>query len=661
MAKTKRYIRYKKKKSQRAKTACKEKPAILKGTFRGTPNGYGFVVPANHSLKDIFIPRQSTLNTLDGDKVSVAVSKRKKISRERLLRGKIIQITERASPKIIGTLIREKNFYLIPDNPKLNFKISLPGIKEHKISPKTKAVAIITKYQKNNSAAQGKLIKILGTEDNPKIDTQVVMEKYNLPCQFPKKVTAETEKIKSVISSSEIKKRTDLRKTVTITIDPEDAQDFDDAVSLEKNKDGTWNLGIHIADVSHYIQTNSALDKEAFQRGVSVYLADEVIPLLPEKLSNGICSLKESQIRLTKSVIIQFSKKGEIQSYSLLKSVIKSHKRLNYQEVSDFLQGKDSVIKYSKIKKLLQNMKELALILKNNRIKRGCLYLNLPETKIVLNNKGLPETIKKEKNDTAHSIIEEFMLTANEVVASFLKQAKIPAIYRVHPQPDPSSLKEFHNFLKTVNIEETVKDSRTLQHILKLISNKPESYIVNLTLLQSLKQAYYSAHNIGHFALAAPNYTHFTSPIRRYADLVIHRLLDCLLNPQTSLAKEYETQETMEKISSQVTIMEKNAKEAEYTLIDKKKLRFLNKKENKDKIWQGIIISIHNYGFFVQIPEYLIEGLVHITNLKNDCFIFKETKLIGLKTKTSFTTGDPVKIKVCGLDINQTRIDFTVV
>ena len=656
------------KRQKYSKKRKKEKTFIsFSGCFKSSQSGYGFVVPESDIFgEDIFIPAQNTLQALDGDQVSGKIIKRKPqmISQKKSFEGKITTITARGTKEVVGTIIKDHGtYYALPEHNKFNFKILIKETKQEKLKANQKVLIKLTKYPHQYNTAQGEIIKVLGEANDPQIDTKVVMEKYKLPDQFPPQVLKEAEKIALKIPHKELQKRKDFRSEFTITIDPEDAKDFDDAITLKKRKNGSFMLGVHIADVAHYISAGSHLDNEALKRGTSVYFPDKVIPMLPEKISNGICSLKEGVNRLTKSIMIDLSPQGEIIDYAIYRGVIKSDKRLTYKEVLDFLEEKSPILNNPKLKKILKEMEELAGIIKENRIKKGCLYLDLPEIRIKLDKKGIPLSLEKESSDKAHSIIEEFMLTANETVASHIKKSRLPAVYRVHEVPDDEAIEEFKETIKSFNLKIPVtNDTKSLQKLLKKIDKKPEAYIINLALLKSLKQASYSAKNIGHFALASKTYTHFTSPIRRFADLIIHRILDYLIDKKP-LPPDYQTEKKMSELAYHISSKEKIAKEAEYSINDLKKIRFLEKEENKEKIFKGLIVSVHSFGFFVQIPEYLIDGLVPIKNLLDDYFIFykKEKKLSGKKSKKSFTIGDTVTIKIAKLDSAKERIDFLLV
>lgn len=622
-----------------------------------TQKGSAFVsiTEEKKSPSDIFVAKHQTGNALNGDRVLVEITKLGLLGRNRS-EGRIKKVIKRAHKELTGTIIKkEQKLYFQPDNPKINYLFDFQKTKKTKHN--IRCILKITSYPKNNKRPFGEITEIFGKKDDPQTDIKIIMAKYNLPEEFPKKVIKETENIPSKPDKKDLKGRTDLTKLLTVTIDPKDAKDFDDAISLEKINTNTYCLYVHIADVSHYIKEESQLDKEAYKRATSVYLPGRVIPMLPEKISNGLCSLKPNTIRLAKTLAIEITTSGKVIKSKFINSYIKSDKRLIYGDVLEFIEKRPHKIKDKKIQSLLHNMDKLAVKIKENRTKHGCLYLNIPEARIQLDKNGYPTAIIKEESDRAHSMIEEFMLTANEETAKFLTRKKLPAIFRIHEMPEQESLDNFINSAQNFARKKyPFKGIKTIQKIIEDFKGSPQENIVNLMLLQSLKQAHYSADNKGHFALASKYYTHFTSPIRRYADLIIHRIIAaCIEKKNTKKLLENNFHPHAVHISE----IEKVAKKAEFNLIDIKKIRFIEK--YKDEVWDAVIVSVHPFGCFVQISEYMIEGLLHMRYLKNDDFLVyneKEKLLYGKNTKVRYTIGDKIKVQIAGLDINTIQLDF---
>lgn len=622
-----------------------------------TQRGIAFVSISNlkKDPSDIFIPKQFFKDAINGDKVLVEIAKKSQYGRSNI-EGKITKVIERKHKDLTGTIISEnKKLYFQPDDPKINYLFDFK--KQQKLPKETKCVLKIVKYPQGNKKPFGEIIEIFGKKNDPKTDIKIVMSKYSLPSNFPAAVEKEIEKIPNKPQKEDLKRREDLTDLLTVTIDPEDAKDFDDAISLEKIKKDMWRLYVHIADVAHYIKQGTALDKEAFSRATSVYLPGKVIPMLPEKISNGLCSLKPHTIRLAKTIVIDITKDGKVKKSKFLNTFIKSDKRLTYEEVLKFLDKKPNKIKSKDLQKLIRNMHKLATKIKDNRIQKGCLYLNIPEARIKLDKNGFPISITKEESDKAHSMIEEFMLTANEETAKYLTRKKLPAIFRTHEMPEKEAINNFISAASNFASKRYIfKGIKTIQTIIEDFKNKPQENIINLMLLQSLKQAHYSSENKGHFALASKNYTHFTSPIRRYADLIIHRIIDACITKKDN-TKLFDNDFT--KHAVHISEIEKTAKRAEFNLIDIKKIRFIEK--HIDKKWNAVIVSVHPYGCFVQIPEYMIEGLLHMKYIKQDDFLIyneKDKVLYGKNSKVRFSIGKKIKVQIANLNIDTIQIDF---
>ena len=647
-----------------------KKANLLVGVLDANQKGFGFVVPAKEGISDdIYVDSEGLGSAMHGDIVVVrlpSTKKRKKGRRQRKKEsnvGKIIRVLHRENETIVGTLKKSRHFnYVAPDNSKLPRDIYVSMDDPKGAEHGDKVIVKIDQWPTRHLHSEGTIVEILGKDGEPAVDIKSIIHQFKLPFEFSKNTLAETIELQQPVSPDEIGARLDLRDELIITIDPDDAKDFDDAISLKKEKTGNWLLGVHIADVSYYVNEDSSVDKEARKRGTSVYLPGTVIPMLPEVLSNGICSLKEGEERLTKSIFFTYSSDGRLISSEIKHSVINVKKRLTYHIATKVLMESDEN-DTDPVTNLLLEASKLAKLLYKNRMKEGALELNLPEINIRVGKDGKIDTIEKTTRDISHIIIEEFMIAANQAAATFMHQQNLPSVCRSHPEPDEDEMHDFAEFIfncKNKRIDPFNK--KRLQAFLDEISDHPESYIINLMLLRSMKKAEYSTTETSHFALGLEHYAHFTSPIRRYPDLIVHRLLDLFFQGQ--LKSKNVKASWNEKITGwakHCCATEKRAQEAEREIIKLKLLRHME--EHADKIMVGIITGIQEYGLFVQIDEFQLDGLVHIRTLTDDFYELdkKKLSLIGSRNGKVYSFGDVVNVKITKIDLLKREVDFVIV
>lgn len=634
---------------------------LVAGTLEGNERGFGFVIPNEKAKADIFIPVENMNGAMHGDKVIATITRRQE--GERKEEGEIVRILERTNKTIVGTFEDNRNFgFVVPDNHKIGYDIFIPKAYTNKAKTNQKVVVEITTWPEPRRNPEGKVIEVLGYLDEKGTDVLSIIRQFNLPEDFPSKVQEVAGSIEQEVDPEEIKRRVDLRHINTFTIDGFDAKDIDDAVSIEMKENGNYYLGVHIADVSHYVRERTALDKEALQRGNSVYLIDRVIPMLPKELSNGICSLNPNTDRLTLSVLMEIDKKGKVVDHEIVEGVINSKERLVYDDVSNFLENNDEVAKekLSKVSKDLKLMEELCYILYEKRERRGSIDFEFPETKIILDEKGIPIEIRKEERRIANRIIEEFMLVCNETVAERFFWAEIPFLYRTHDEPSEEKMATFskliHNFGYQLKGQQEIHP-KELQLLTKEIKGKKEEVLISTLLLRSLKKAIYSSEPGIHFGLAAQYYSHFTAPIRRYPDLVIHRIIKSYLSGKLNMKVQEKLEATLVEIAEHTSMTERRAEEAEREVEDMKKAQYMVRHIGEE--FDGIISSLTHFGMFVQL-ENTIEGLVHFNNMLDDYYNFDEEKyyIVGERTNRQYRLGDSVKIRVIDADVIKRNIDF---
>jgi ribonuclease R len=638
--------------------------------------GYGFLTPETPGQPDIFIAAENIGTAMHGDRVVARISRDNPDDRIKGRReGRVIRILERAHDSIVGTLQRSRNFYyVVPDDPRFVHDIYVRPVatvsdrrgggapKEDRRSQTAatvgdKVVVRLDAWESRHVNPEGEIIEVLGPATAPGIDMLSIIRKFHLTAEFPKDVLEQAERISEQVDARQREEREDLRKEFIVTIDPDDARDFDDAIQVEKSKSG-WRLGVHIADVAAYVEPGSALDREARRRGNSVYLPDRVIPMLPERLSNGVCSLNPGVDRLTHSVFIQFDKNGVAKSARFARSVIRSAHRLTYKQAYAILKSPAR----DQLGERLHLAWELASLLRRKRFEHGALDLDFPEVKVWVDKQGHPVRLERVENDESHQLIEEFMLAANEAVARELEKRAIPTIYRVHENPDPEKLAEYREFVLSFDYRVGDLTHRgELQRLLASISGKPEEQALKIALLKSLKRARYLAQPLGHYGLAKANYLHFTSPIRRYADLVVHRSL----GRNAAARRPYHVDMgEMASIAEHLSITERTAADAEIDAAQMKKLEFFQRQldQRNPQIFRAAIVDVRNYGLMVELPDALITGLIHVSSLTDDFYLFEpaQRQLIGRRSRKPFKIGDELSVFVARVDVFKRQVDFAI-
>ncbi len=641
--------------------------------------GYGFLMPETSGEPDVFIAAENIGIAMHGDRVIVRISRdapphnRVKGRRE----GRVIRILERAHDTIVGTLQRSRNFYyVVPDDPRFVHDIYVHPERDQRPGTSAnvgdKVVVRLDAWESRHVNPEGEIIEVLGPASTPGVDILSIIRKYHLPTEFPKDVLDQAERISEQIDSRQLEGREDLRKEFIVTIDPDDARDFDDAIQVEKTDSG-WRLGVHIADVAAYVEPGGVLDREARRRGNSVYLPDRVIPMLPERLSNGVCSLNPGVDRLTHSVFIHFDKHGVAKSARFGHSVIRSAHRLTYKQAYAILKSPPR----DRLGERLHLAWELAALLRRKRFEHGALDLDFPEVKVWVDKDGRPVKLERVENDESHQLIEEFMLAANEAVARQLKKRAIPTIYRVHENPDPDKLAEYREFVLSFNYKAGDLTHRSeLQRLLASIRGKPEEQALKIALLKSLKRARYSSQPLGHYGLAKANYLHFTSPIRRYADLVVHRSLGRDATPLPSARSRITERRSrsdtpyqpdmgeITSVAEHLSTTERTAADAEIDAAQMKKLEFFQRQldQRNPQIFRAAIVDVRNYGLMVELPDALITGLVHVSSLTDDFYVFEPARrqLIGRRSRKRFSVGDELSVFVARVDAFKRQVDFAI-
>lgn len=631
---------------------------LIIGTFISNERGFGFV-ELEGDEKDIFIPAEYVKSAMNGDTVSVRLIKYAEEGRR--AEGKIIDVLKRNVKMIVGTYKKSKNFgFVMPDDRKFLEDVYIPKNLRNKAKSNDRVVVQLTKYPDGKKKAEGRVIEILGKTDDTNVDLLSVLRTYDYKMKFPKEVQKEASAIPQLIHS--VEGRVDLREKEIFTIDGDDTKDIDDAVSLEKVGEN-YLLGVHIADVSTYVREGTPLDKEASKRGTSVYLIDTVIPMLPRELSNGICSLNPNEDRYALSIDILLDKNGNILEKKIYKSVIRSNIQMTYNNVYKILENDEIPAGYEKHVETLKCMKELALILINKRRDKGAIDFDLPEPKILLDEDDKVVSISEREITIANRIIEQFMVLANECIAEFFCEKKVPFIYRVHEVPDEDKIQRLKVFLNNMNYTEIFPDEigpKDIQTIIDKFKGKEEEKVVSTMVLRTMRLAKYSNENLGHFGLALENYCHFTSPIRRYPDLFIHRVISEYLSNNLNDKKKTKFARLAVKYADMSSDAERNAEEAERDLEKIKMCEYMEERIGEE--FEGIISSVTSFGMFVELPN-TIEGLVHVENMNDDYYYFDEVNvmLTGKHSNKVYKIGDKIKVKVISADKFLRRIDFEVV
>ena len=642
----------------KAKHADKE----LIGTFISHPKGFGFV-EIDGREEDLYIPENFVNGAFHKDTVKVVLLSEQNGRRQE---AQVVEILARGMHQIVGIYDKaNKNFgFVIPDNTKINDDIFVPVERSKGAVSGHKVVCEITDYGKNNRKPEGKIIEILGHVNDPGVDIMSIVKGYELPTEFSEKIMHQVERVANEVSEADMAGRRDLRDLQMVTIDGEDAKDLDDAVSLTKDGEH-YQLGVHIADVTNYVQENSALDWEARARGTSVYLVDRVIPMLPHKLSNGICSLNAGENRLALSCLMTIDAKGEVVSHEIIESIINVDRRMSYTSVKKILEDKDEAETktYKDLVPMFELMRELAGILREKRKKRGSIDFDFPESKIVLDKQGHPIEIKPYERNVATKIIEDFMLIANETVAEHFHWMELPFVYRTHDNPDPEKISKLSTFIRNFGYSIKSKQEeihpKELQKLLAKIEDTPEEALISRLALRSMKQAKYTINCTGHFGLACSYYCHFTSPIRRYPDLQIHRIIKEQIRGRLNEKRIEHYNEILPEVAKHSSEMERRADEAERETNKLKKVEFME--AHIGETFEGVISSITTWGIYVELPN-TIEGMIHVSMLPYDYFYYDEEtyEMVGQATNIRYKLGQTLKVKVNAMDKILRTIDFVI-
>ncbi|NYB75481.1 ribonuclease R [Sedimentibacter hydroxybenzoicus DSM 7310] len=642
-----------------------EKMNLIAGTLDGNQKGFAFLRPDNKDISDIFISPVDMNGAMHGDRVIVRPMKT--TEEVKSPEGKVIRILERANEYVIGTFQKSKNFgFVVPDDKKIAFDIFIPGDEFNGAKTNEKVNVKITEWPDKRKNPEGKIVEIIGDIEDTRTHIEAVLLDRKVRQVFPEDVIKEAIRVSSEgIHEQEYKRRKDLRDLNIITIDGEDAKDLDDAVYVEKINDDEYMLGVHIADVTHYVKEGRSLDKEALKRATSIYISDRVIPMLPKELSNGVCSLNPGEDKLTLSVEMIINKEGKVTDYKIFESILKNRYRMTYTDVSEILENNDEELseKYKEILPMLKNMEELSLILRRKRELRGAIDFEFPETKIITDETGKATDVTKYERRVSNKIIEEFMLACNETVAEHYYWLNMPFVYRIHEDPDEEKMHEFSILIH--NLGYALKGSnevhpRELQQLLLKIKGKKEESLINNMMLRSLRKAIYSPESSEHFGLAAQYYCHFTSPIRRYPDLQIHRIIKGQLNGKLSEDDYHRLSERTAIVAEQSSKMERIADEIERD-VDKIKIAEYMSDKIGEK-YSGVISGVTSFGVFVEL-ENTVEGLVHISNMVDDFYIFDNEKreLFGQTSRKVYRIGEDVKVKVLNVSIAKAEIDFVFI
>jgi ribonuclease R len=633
---------------------------LVTGRLLAHPDGFGFVQPETGKGDDVFIPARGLKGAVHGDHVVARVEK----TSGKGIEGSILRVLERGVNRVVGTFQKGRSVStVLPEENRLLYEIMVSNKYTAKARNGQVVLAEIESFPSEGRNPEGRIVEVLGDPDDMDVQTKIVIHKHGLPHIFPPDAVAQAEALSQGIVPEDIRGRRDLRDLPLVTIDGEHARDFDDAVFVNKTRTGFF-LTVAIADVSHYVLDNSPIDQAGLERGTSVYFPNAVVPMLPEALSDHLCSLIPDEDRLAVAVNISFDREADVRRASFFKAVIRSHCRLTYKEVRCILidKDKDLIAKNRKHIKHLEWMAELAGALSKRRRQRGSIDFDLPEPEIILGIRGNLEEIVRRERSIAHRIIEEFMIAANEAVALFLTKKEIPAIYRVHEPPVRDKVKEFVDFAQILGMD--IKAPKKIspkwcQKVLKEASGKPHEYIINTVLLRTMQQAVYSSQNIGHFGLASPTYLHFTSPIRRYPDLIVHRILKA--NMKRPRGRPVYTEEQLETLGRHCSIREREAMEAEREMFDRLKVRFMADKIGE--VYEGIISGVIAFGFFVELKDMFISGVVRLVDIVDDYYTLDQDRqcLVGQRTHRIFHLGQAVRVRVKAVNVARMHINFEIV
>jgi len=643
-----------------------ERMNLIRGSIQMHKKGFAFLIPDDENEKDVYIHHSDLGNAMNEDKVLVRIERRD--DKRNRAEGQVIRILERANDEVVGTFEDNRSFgFLIADDKRMPHDIFIPKNKTKGAVTGHKVIVQITKYPEDRKSAEGEVIRILGHKNDPGIDILSIIYKNGLETEFADSALNQAAKMPEEVTETDLVGRRDLRDEMIVTIDGADAKDLDDAIQVKKLANGNYKLGVHIADVSYYVDKGSPIDEEASERGTSVYLVDRVIPMIPHRLSNGICSLNPNVDRLTLSCEMEINSHGKVVSHEIFESVIQSKQRMTYENVNKILVDEDEQLKetFAPFVLMFEQMEKLAAILRSKRMGRGAIDFDFKEAQVLVDEEGKPTEIAIRERSVGEKLIEEFMLAANETIAENFHWMDVPFVHRIHEDPDEGKLQHFFQFL--AGLGHSVKGSandihpQVLQNVLSRVKGLTEEMVISKLMLRSMKQAKYEPQSIGHFGLATEFYTHFTSPIRRYPDLTVHRLI------RTYLLENKFDEKTMNKwrdelpeITKHSSIKERAAIEAEREVDDLKKAEYMADKIGEQ--YEGMISSVTNFGMFVEL-ENTVEGLIHVSYMTDDYYHFDEQSfaMIGERTGNVYRIGETVKVEVIDVNIDERSIDFELV
>ncbi|EGQ2874565.1 ribonuclease R [Staphylococcus pseudintermedius] len=646
----------------------KTNSGLVRGTLSQNKKGFAFLRPDDQEMEDIFIPPTKINRAMDGDVVLVEVKKSRGDFRKGKFEGEVKAIESHSIKQVVGTFSEARHFgFVVPDDKRIMQDIFVPKGQELGAVEGHKVLVQITQYSDGTNSPEGQISAILGHKNDPGVDILSIIYQHGIEIEFPDDVLKEAENVPETIQPDELKGRRDLRDELTITIDGADAKDLDDAIAVKKLDNGNTELTVSIADVSYYVTEGSALDREAYDRATSVYLVDRVIPMIPHRLSNGICSLNPEVDRLAMSCRMEIDAQGQVVKHEIFESVIHSNARMTYDAVNRIITDKDAATRaqYPEIVPMLDLAQTLSQQLIAMRKKRGEIDFDIKEAKVIVNEEGIPKEVVTRERGEGERLIESFMLIANETVAEHFNQMEVPFIYRIHEQPKSERLRQFFDFITNfgIMVKGTGEDIHpsTLQNIHEEIAGRPEDMVISTMMLRSMQQARYDADNLGHFGLAADYYTHFTSPIRRYPDLIVHRLVrKYLIEKSMDGRAMHEWEEKLPQIAEHTSNRERRAIDAERDTDELKKAEFMIQHIGDE--FEGVISSVANFGMFVELPN-TFEGMVNMQNMSDDYYHFDERQmaLIGERKAKVYRIGDVVKVKVIHVDVDERQIDFQIV
>ena len=639
---------------------------LVVGKLDGHSSGIGFVAPERPIeglKKDIVVPAHNLKEALHGDRVVVRIERYREDGRAE---GRIVQVLERGASTVVGRYEVDASGlgFVAPFDKRLTADIVIPRNETNDAEPGQMVTVEVTRWPTPTRGPAGRIVEVLGDINDPGVDTEIILRKYGIPDEHPPEVVEEARRIGSAVKEKDLAGRTDFRDRQVVTIDGEHARDFDDAISIAKLNSGHYLLGVHIADVAHYVHEGGALDTEAYERGTSVYFPERAVHMFPEALATGLCSLRPNVDRLVQSCLMEVTARGEVVRYEMHDGIIRSDARMTYTDVNAVLTDRDpgAMAKYRELVPMFELMRELFVILNDRRHRRGSVDFDLPEAQVVLNEDGFIEDIVASERNVAHRLIEEFMLLANETVAGHLESKGMPALYRIHEPPDPLKVLQFEEFISAFGFSLGAGESSvTPMHFQKLVQKirgNPAERPIAFLMLRTMQKARYDPINVGHFGLAAPTYTHFTSPIRRYPDLVVHRLLRELRTTKVNDERRAELDEDLPDVGRHTSEMEKRAADAEREILQWKKVRFMTDKVGD--VFEGYITGVAPFGMFVELIDHYVEGLVHVSTMADDYYRYREQQhaLFGENTRKTYRLGDRVKVQIIRVDMERRQIDL---